>query len=955
MADTSNLTNFLGDIADAIRTKKSTTEEIPAADFDTEILSIETGIDTSDATAVASDILKGKTAYNAEGKVEGTLEFTEGDVKLFSSEDELNEDTPTDHQMAIIYSNEIRSIEPLEHIASYTKAKTLYFPKTIVCSTPVTEDIQFDTNYQADSSGGSSGTQTLTSTEFNVYFHSQSQHIDVSYTSEDGITYTRNTFTCEDEGMDWGDDPIFILDETNDCLILDPTITDTYVWYRMVSEDTDGSLTAILKQFFLTKQYNFESMHVAIPQKDTSLTRTAKNIAIGANYQVSMTHTLGQRSITPFLTAIELLQNYCYNNSITTSLTSIYGGLTKIKSDTEFEVYIGGYKNSSGTSYFTQTVYFFTPKDYTTVTPEDEIYICSGFRSSSYTPFLRAFNINIETSTVTELSLTTDTYTDTSSYSTIYIPTDIDRTAEYTYVYSSSSVRNLSIYTLNSSGTSANYVNMAIRLGFGTSPQYIYAQNQFTVNSASQLLPDQTAFGTIAPVTGDETVYTSMSNDDFINAGTTGNIEDFIERKVYSAKMVPNKLTRYMSAAYSEPFETVVTTSDEFEEYSYTLGDECWNDGGSGAQLSNYMNNQTYFTVARNSDDTSTSKIVCYALVDNKPYAAIIPNSGETYNGGGIFVHNEELYGVLYKSSSYSQPIYVVKLTNGVAPTVLYTIPALTNYYVYPKMYWNGYLYYYYVGRSTSYTSGYLRRINIDTGSIDTLFTIKDVNAISFVLYDNGLEICNDPYSVVSSTMQWARIEADNTYTTKTYTMPDTYYGAITAIFNYNDEKYMACWNKKKIYKVDDTTNTLTNAHTYTTASGYTWHQPDKNGPLYIQFNNKAVTVDEMFEDVGPTYITNSSYILNNSETMMYHDSYTGNNLDYALYPARLLHQVDNTEAADTILSLPVNYSYSMFGNTCDYRVAVLAEPTGTISPAEYDTALETAQDILGKEEPVNE
>lgn len=48
MADTSNLTNFLGDIADAIRTKKETTEEIPAANFDQEILSIETGTMTEE-------------------------------------------------------------------------------------------------------------------------------------------------------------------------------------------------------------------------------------------------------------------------------------------------------------------------------------------------------------------------------------------------------------------------------------------------------------------------------------------------------------------------------------------------------------------------------------------------------------------------------------------------------------------------------------------------------------------------------------------------------------------------------------------------------------------------------------------------------------------------------------------------------------------------------------------
>lgn len=45
MADTSNLTSFLEDIADAIRTKKVSSSEIPAANFDTEILSIETGTD----------------------------------------------------------------------------------------------------------------------------------------------------------------------------------------------------------------------------------------------------------------------------------------------------------------------------------------------------------------------------------------------------------------------------------------------------------------------------------------------------------------------------------------------------------------------------------------------------------------------------------------------------------------------------------------------------------------------------------------------------------------------------------------------------------------------------------------------------------------------------------------------------------------------------------------------
>lgn len=97
MADTSNLSEFLTDIADAIRTKKETTEQIPAASFDTEILSIEAGMDTSDATATADDIISPKTAYAGNKKITGkiTAEYAEYTTEFSSYDLPINIDIYT--------------------------------------------------------------------------------------------------------------------------------------------------------------------------------------------------------------------------------------------------------------------------------------------------------------------------------------------------------------------------------------------------------------------------------------------------------------------------------------------------------------------------------------------------------------------------------------------------------------------------------------------------------------------------------------------------------------------------------------------------------------------------------------------------------------------------------------------------------------------------------------------
>lgn len=156
-----NLSDFLTEVAEAIRTKKGTSAQINAQDFPSEIASIETGVDTSNATAVAGDILLGETAYARGEKLTGTIPTWNGAYEDISTGAAVN--FATDSWETISAACKDGSYKTVYQVGD-TKDITLSTGETITA-----EIVGFDHDDLSDGSGKAQITVCLVYTLETLY------------------------------------------------------------------------------------------------------------------------------------------------------------------------------------------------------------------------------------------------------------------------------------------------------------------------------------------------------------------------------------------------------------------------------------------------------------------------------------------------------------------------------------------------------------------------------------------------------------------------------------------------------------------------------------------------------------------------------------------------------------------------------------------------------------------
>lgn len=1030
MADTSNLSNFLEDVADAIRTKKETTDKIPAEQFDQEILSIETGIDTSDATATAEEVRMGKTAYVKGEKITGTLEYTINSSNPITNGRENVTDTGDNIQVLRGYGKALLlgADQDFETKIPYADVATM---GNITSDKIVKGNTIFGIEGTAETGGGDTSDATATAQDILLGKTAYIKDGKVTgtfkgaryYATEEEMNSDTN-IQLNDLAIVYNDVPYYISSGIlSKKFVMPETITfDTATTSNemaiirsldeslMIHVELQGSSTCYLMGYMddgqvwleynssdgiTWKRGNFETNSAHVTIKDDYLIFD-QPMKLDDNYETGENAVkflrISSHQLSGFYrvdnvenkNSVSVLTSFVWDSGVTAEYKDVPINYTKL--ETFMNIMLNTYSEAFGlVTWDDTTMTFYNNVSTGAAYMSNGVLYAGNFDTATATKTGTKYIFNIETE-----EITTESYTTTLVYqvtggtkqtNAIIDTTDIN----WTFICT----KNMIIGGDDTSSdlyykeklllwvTDGGSSDTRISYSYNTL-QYVSADTQLTLDSGDQLLPGIIGYGD-GVIIGDDSIYDNLDSEQLktnvmqientINMCSLKNTTDtFSATKLYGFRL--DDQGKYGQSLASYRTTKTMDISGITSVSLYTLGYICvynnklyvLTDDGVSTAYNNYCSvydidddwNLTYVKTISWTDSLSkytTGNSACVEYDSGKLYIAF----SKGYGSGGTYVELQivDLDAMTVTKKGYKQ---------------------ITSSTVYGCNPWQ-----IDVANTTVYTSNYL------SGGDPTIYTWNwtsgTVTKRSYVntLSNNTVDYTFHPtytYGCVKSTTDTSKYDTIQIISKTSNSVSTTLTTPLSSDrprwFVLEDIAYFYC--STYMMKVDLSTLTIveTNEFETTKQTVNTSYCPRTNSgavidgdKAYIMVNtNSSLSGNMMILNLTDLtydyYIEPNTY---NAASILLADIYvkritlaSGSNLTGTYYEDILrLGSID--DFGNSLIGMVLTQDYSPYKFAVSTTMAHLTDVLSIPIPytTAYNTALETAQDILGKEETVNE
>ena len=534
---------------------------------------------------IPENIKKDVQIFDVTGTYEGSGSPTGGDVKLFETVEEMQADSAAQEgDLAVVYREEI------QNMTATTQTQYITFPETVTLPEAFTGSSS--TMLRAvDESAMFNGNVQLNQTSFRFDGFSESGRIRVSYSSDDGITYTRDEFMGDSGDLT---NPV---DLGTIVGVYSSEEWDDNMGYFMQSGGNifDGlyeytSKTDINKAAWLTNLHEVNGEGVYDLERENGLdvsgvSSICSEIISHFDLSTSRGHSI------VFIQSDDVISAYV---GVTVENNLKAGTKLGLVQDTENNWGIGTYSKE-----LTDGVYKITFGDtltYTKLPAGTKIpvkdYDWGHWKYGSFA--------------------LTDKYTMLSVRDGV-----VSVSSEYT-IYG---------YNVNYEYSHDNY---------GITSAYYFAPNQYNLTSSNQLLPGISAYGKNSVVTGDKSIYNNITNSAFINNWlyNTNSVKSRISYK--NGKLVNWQTFAKQSYLVNDELEIPIQ-EDDCITYTRSSSDLEYNIPEYDISSKTYNKTISYFD---RHNDTNYYIILWYNIDDTE----------SSISNTGFYVINLDTHQVAYKA-----------------------------------------------------------------------------------------------------------------------------------------------------------------------------------------------------------------------------------------------------------------------------------------------------------------